>query len=445
MAEKEEAKPELPQIIQLVNLNDITGIKNLLLRGEAKVGETDNNGMTALHHAAYKGYTDICKLLLDHGADINDDSHDHRYSPLHFAALSGNIETVQLLLTSGARTYHTNTLGRTATQMAAFVGNHTVVALINNYLPISDVEYYTQPHGLEKEGKLPSSVSRSLYDLIMQVNLHPVKIALTVEDSKELQNNMESAAAVLNLMCEKESKRSENVNEVICIKFHYLAYVLKTLSKELKKSSEQTTGEKDSSILESIIRKWLRGRTSDGYEEYLEFYIRDAIKAFPYVEMPLFIQLVQNISGSNIGDSWALGVLSGCINGQRAFQDDKECATCGQESKEARKCSKCKYVQYCNRRCQKLHWVIHKKFCDKLFLEYQKREKQREEERLSEEEQKAKDQKLKEDKQKQQADEKDRNVKVEDIIQKQEIMEKKETQEKGEDNLSVQTENVAIT
>ena len=91
---------------------------------------------------------------------------------MHFAALSGNLEAVKILLESGAKSYHTNTLGRTAAQMAAFVGNHAVVALINNYIPISDVLHYTSPHGLEKEAKLLSSVVNPLYNLIMQVSFY---------------------------------------------------------------------------------------------------------------------------------------------------------------------------------------------------------------------------------------------------------------------------------
>lgn len=55
--------------------------------------------------------------------------------------------------------------------MAAFVGNHAVVALINNYVPLEAVTYYTKPMGLEKEAKLSSEVANPLYDLIMQVCL----------------------------------------------------------------------------------------------------------------------------------------------------------------------------------------------------------------------------------------------------------------------------------
>lgn len=153
----------------------------------------------------------------------------------------------------------------------------------------------------------------------------------------------------------------------------------------------ETQSSKDTCIFESIIRKWLHGRLSDGFEEHLEYYVRDAIKAFPWVEMPLFIQLVRNMSGSHLGDTSALCILSGCINGQRAFQDDKACSTCGQETnKDLKKCSKCKMAQYCDKRCQRLHWPIHKKFCDKLSLEYKSQEKKLEEERRREEEEKEK-------------------------------------------------------
>lgn len=175
------------------------------------------------------------------------------------------------------------------------------------------------------------------------------------------------------------------------MKFHYLAYVLKTLEKELKKIDQETQKDKDTSIFESIIRKWLRGRPSDGFEEHLEFYVRDAIKAFPWVEMPLFIQVVRNMSGGHLRDTSALCILSGCINGQRAFQDDKACSTCGQETnKDLKKCSKCKMAQYCDKCCQKLHWPIHKKFCEKLSLEYKMQQKRLEEERRKEEEEKEK-------------------------------------------------------
>jgi len=39
--------------------------------------------------AAYKGKTEMCELLLAQGADINSNNHEHQYTALMFACLSG--------------------------------------------------------------------------------------------------------------------------------------------------------------------------------------------------------------------------------------------------------------------------------------------------------------------------------------------------------------------
>lgn len=45
--------------------------------------------MSPLMHASYKGKADMCKLLLQHGADVNCNQHEHGYTALMFAGLSG--------------------------------------------------------------------------------------------------------------------------------------------------------------------------------------------------------------------------------------------------------------------------------------------------------------------------------------------------------------------
>jgi hypothetical protein len=49
-------------------------------------------------------------------------------------------------------------------------GNHVCVAIINNYIPKSDVDYYTIPQGLETEPKLPPTLAAPLHKFIMQVS-----------------------------------------------------------------------------------------------------------------------------------------------------------------------------------------------------------------------------------------------------------------------------------
>ncbi|KAF3834471.1 hypothetical protein F7725_025675 [Dissostichus mawsoni] len=44
--------------------------------------------MTPLMHAAYKGKADMCRLLLQHGANVNCNQHEYGYTALMFAGLS---------------------------------------------------------------------------------------------------------------------------------------------------------------------------------------------------------------------------------------------------------------------------------------------------------------------------------------------------------------------
>ena len=45
--------------------NDVNGLKNILLQHKIKVDIFDENGMTPLQHAAYKGNKEIVQMLLD--------------------------------------------------------------------------------------------------------------------------------------------------------------------------------------------------------------------------------------------------------------------------------------------------------------------------------------------------------------------------------------------
>jgi ankyrin repeat protein len=56
---------------------------------------------TMLHHAAITGQTDIVKLLLKKGADV-DAKNPHNGTPLHLACLYGHFEIAELLINQGA-------------------------------------------------------------------------------------------------------------------------------------------------------------------------------------------------------------------------------------------------------------------------------------------------------------------------------------------------------
>ena len=47
------------------------------------------------------------------------------------------------------------------------------------------------------------------------------------------------------------------------------------------------------------------------------------------------------------------------------------CSCCYKNFEKVQRCSKCKIVKYCSKKCQISDWVYHKKECSKLFLEKQ--------------------------------------------------------------------------
>ncbi|KAJ3621830.1 hypothetical protein MTP99_002383 [Tenebrio molitor] len=336
-----------------------------ILADKPNVNIVDENLMTPLQHAAYKGSKDMVQMLLDYGADPNLCKHQHNYTALHFAGLSGNFEVCLALLIAGARAEVTNAVNRTAAQMAAFVGHHKCVAIINNYVPKSEVDYYAVVQGYQAEPYLPQFLSESYHKLIIQVNIHPVKVAINIYNYIGIMDHLPQVKKVLELMSDKEMKRSSGSNEVMAFKLYYLSYIVGEL---IKIQNKQVSQDKETKLvtIQTFCKKLLKPGNDESLE-VLDGFLRESIKEFPFRECTLFRQIVSTLTGKDAPT--ALSVVSSAINGQRGFVDNiATCYTCGEE-KPNKKCSQCKVAQYCDKHCQKLHWHWHKKVCAKLSEE----------------------------------------------------------------------------
>ncbi|XP_063054423.1 ankyrin repeat and MYND domain-containing protein 2a [Engraulis encrasicolus] len=345
---------------------NVQEVSRLLGCKDVRVNCLDEYGMTPLMHAAYKGKADMCKLLLQHGADVNCNEHEHGYTALMFAGLSGKTEITWMMLDAGAETDVVNSVGRTAAQMAAFVGQHDCVTVINNFFSRARLDYYTKPQGLEKEPKLPPKLTGPLHKIIMSTNLHPVKMVLLVRENPMLAEleALEKCRHVMELICEKCVKQ-QDMNEVLAMKMHYISCVL-------HKCAVFTKERKDK--LDGLLKSLLQGREGDGFPVFQEKFIRECIRKFPYCDATLLQQLVRSIAPIEIGsDPTALSVLTQAITGQVGFVDVEFCTTCGEKGAQKR-CSVCKLVIYCDQTCQKLHWFTHKKVCKKLQQERERHE-----------------------------------------------------------------------
>lgn len=362
--ESHELKEHEKELFKHVSECNISEVKQLINDFKVSVNCYDDQGMTPLQHAAFKGNYEICKLLLDCGADVNGNQHIYGYSALCLAALSNHCDVVALLLDHGANISAKNSNKRTASEMAAFVGNHKAVSVINNYVSKDLIDYFTEIHGFEQEPKLPAYLSVPVHKLIITSNIHPVRLVLYLQSNSIILQNAKKVINVLNILAEKQLK--EFSNERLSIKCHHIAFVLSSafeyINTQKAKSSEEISEQK---ILDSLIKTWLKGPDDSGISLTLEKLLRKSISAYPFLECLLLQHIVSTISMTTLGsEPNALTVLCNAIIGQHSFGAVESCSTCG-EQVSGKKCSGCKNVQYCDKTCQKLHWFIHKNMCKK--------------------------------------------------------------------------------
>jgi ankyrin repeat protein len=76
-------------------------VERLLAFGRADVNETDRHGQTALHIAAFEGFTAVVDILIRKGIAIGS-LDKNRWSPLHAASKEGHLTICERLLLEGA-------------------------------------------------------------------------------------------------------------------------------------------------------------------------------------------------------------------------------------------------------------------------------------------------------------------------------------------------------
>ncbi len=112
--------------------NDFEAAKAMLQRGD-DVNALTEDGWTALHFAASKGYRKIIDLLI--AAKINVDAAGKVYhrTALHYAAHQGQMSAVKALLDAGADSSLCDKSGKDASQIASERGFVEIADLITNH------------------------------------------------------------------------------------------------------------------------------------------------------------------------------------------------------------------------------------------------------------------------------------------------------------------------
>ncbi len=115
-------------------------VKFLLTEKAEKNAKTipDNHCMNALHYAAVGGFADVVQVLLDAGID-KELKTTSGITALHFAVSSGNAEVVKILLMSGVDKEVKTALGHDILYLAASKGKKEVLLLLLKW-GIGDLE-----------------------------------------------------------------------------------------------------------------------------------------------------------------------------------------------------------------------------------------------------------------------------------------------------------------
>ncbi len=112
-----EAPVETP-VADAAQANDMAQVRALLQQG-ADVNAPQPDGLTALHWAAVNGSQEIVDVLLYAGASLEPRTRVGGYTPLHLAARSGKATIVRSLLERGAEVDQWTSTGVTALHFAA--------------------------------------------------------------------------------------------------------------------------------------------------------------------------------------------------------------------------------------------------------------------------------------------------------------------------------------
>jgi ankyrin repeat protein len=100
-----------------------------MLGGGAAADKADARGLTPLMWAASSGRVDAMKLLLKAGANANAVS-AAGFTPLFFAIKSGVPQATEVMLAAGADTAHRGSANTSAAQLAAYQHNDAAVAML---------------------------------------------------------------------------------------------------------------------------------------------------------------------------------------------------------------------------------------------------------------------------------------------------------------------------
>lgn len=138
----EEMLADGPPLHLAARTGDVSRVRELLADRPRSVNALGNADNTPLHYAALGGHREIVELLLAHGALVNGVNRDGQ-TPLFFAVLGRHREVARLLLARGASMSVRDRSGQSPLGLVVELGDEEMRAVFQPY-----VRVYSPPPGL---------------------------------------------------------------------------------------------------------------------------------------------------------------------------------------------------------------------------------------------------------------------------------------------------------
>jgi ankyrin repeat protein len=115
------------------NFEVIFGIAELLLHHGADINLGNRTGYTPLHNACFNSSIELCRFLIDHGADVNIYDDEYLWTPLQVAIDNQDIDICRLLIEKGTNINYLPNDGsapKSALHIASSNGNIEIARLL---------------------------------------------------------------------------------------------------------------------------------------------------------------------------------------------------------------------------------------------------------------------------------------------------------------------------
>ncbi|KAI1705691.1 ankyrin repeats (3 copies) domain-containing protein [Ditylenchus destructor] len=367
VAELKNLTNDEEKVFQLIAEDKFADAIGMIKSGGVRINCLDKSGMNYLDQACFKGNEELIEFLIENGANVDNRAHDQGYTSLMFAAIGGKAQICQRLLDAGARPHAENTIGKTASELAAFVGQFDCVSVISSYIGLEDVEKIINPKGPDADSTVyPSKLVHFVHDLTKTHEVHPIRLTFLVMDEEIAMEFRAKILFAVDRLFEKQL-RTRQPNEVMSVKLWIILFVLRELLKVMKECSKMHENDSNTptKAATAFAKNLLQMSPEDLVRPNEEQFLRNAIMAFPYKHLMLYQTLSRAFSQIKSGQPpSAFIVICQTLFGHRFVETAHFCATCGISAAQKR-CKTCK-SSYCSEKCQRFDWPIHKKCCEAI-------------------------------------------------------------------------------